>query len=109
MLLTSLVAVTVPMVVSFARLVARERERWTEARGIALQTVIVMVVLLAIAGGVAAVLLTRGSEATTELEQQQVTVDPSRYTNKTLCEAAGNTWTWAAATATNPGDAGSCA
>ena len=61
-------------------------------RGIALQTVIVMVVLLAIAGGVAAVLLTSGGEAVDDLENQQVTRQAGDYTNKTLCEAAGFSW-----------------
>ena len=44
-----------------------------DERGIALQTVIIMVVLLAIAGTVAAVLLSRASDVTGELENQDVT------------------------------------
>ena len=64
-----------------------------DARGIALQTVIVMVVLLAIAGAVAAVLLTRGGEAVTEIERQKITQDASNYTNKVLCSQAGFNWT----------------
>ncbi|WP_419910559.1 hypothetical protein [Candidatus Poriferisodalis sp.] len=43
-----------------------------DSRGIALQTVIVIVVMLVIAGGVAAVLFTRGSEAIGDLEDQAV-------------------------------------
>ena len=46
---------------------ARRASRFDE-RGIALQTVIIMVVLLAIAGAVAAVLLSRANETTTQLE-----------------------------------------
>ena len=45
-----------------------------DQRGIALQTVIIMVVLLAIAGAVAAVLLGRTGDVTTELENQDVTL-----------------------------------
>ena len=52
----------------FARSLALARAG--DMRGIALQTVIIMVVLLAIAGGVAAVLLSTGSEVTGELESQ---------------------------------------
>ena len=46
-----------------------------DQRGIALQTVIIMVVLLAIAGTVAAVLLTRAAETTDQLEQQDTVYD----------------------------------
>ena len=70
---------------------ARRASRFDE-RGIALQTVIIMVVLLAIAGGVAAVLLTRGSEATSELQAQEVTVSAYSYGNAALCRAAGHEW-----------------
>ena len=70
---------------------ARPR-RFTDQRGIALQTVIIMVVLLAIAGGIAAVLLNRGSEASNELQDQSVTVEPDKYTNPELCRAAGHSW-----------------
>ena len=65
----------------------------SDVRGIALQTVIVMVVLLAIAGGVAAVLLNRGGEAITDIENQKIARQASDYTNKVLCDAAGFTWT----------------
>ena len=52
-----------------------------------------MVVLLAIAGGVAAVLLSRGGEAVTDIERQQI----SRYSRRllrisALCQAAGFNW-----------------
>ena len=50
-----------------------------DVRGIALQTVIIMVVLLAIAGGVAAVLLSRGGEAVTDIERQQISRSADRF------------------------------
>ena len=52
---------------------ARLRATRNDERGIALQTVIIMVVLLAIAGTVAAVLFSRASDVTGELEAQDVT------------------------------------
>ena len=55
----------------FARSLALARAG--DMRGIALQTVIIMVVLLAIAGAVAAVLFNRAQEATDDLEAQDVT------------------------------------
>lgn len=64
-----------------------------DARGIALQTVIIMVVLLAIAGGVSAVLITAGGNAVDDLENQQVTRVATDYNNETLCVAAGFDWT----------------
>ena len=63
-----------------------------DARGIALQTVIIMVVLLAIAGGVAAVLLSRGGEAITDIERQDITRDAADFTGDSLCLAAGYSW-----------------
>ena len=66
--------------------------RAANTRGLALQTVIIMVVLLAIAGAVAAVLVTRGNEAVGEAERTDVTTDPADYTTEGLCEAAGFTW-----------------
>lgn len=63
-----------------------------DQRGIALQTVIIMVVLLAIAGGIAAVLLNRGGEAANQLENQATSVPASSYTNETLCKSAGYDW-----------------
>ena len=52
----------------------RRVSRFNE-RGVALQTVIIMVVLLAIAGTVAAVLLSRASDVTGELESTDVSGD----------------------------------
>ena len=60
-------------------------------RGIALQTIIILVVLLAIAGAVAAVLLTRAGTETDRLEDE--TDRWSDITNETGCEIAGGTWT----------------
>ena len=50
-----------------------------DTRGIALQTVIIMVVLLAVAGGVAAVLLSRGGEAVTDIERQEISRQASDF------------------------------
>ena len=48
-----------------------------------------MVVLLAIAGGVAAVLFSRGQSATEQLEAQNIASAPAtNYTSKTLCNSA---------------------
>ena len=66
--------------------------RGADTRGIALQTVIIIVVLLAIAGAVAGVLLQRGSEATSQLEDTEVVQSAYTYNSETLCEAAGFTW-----------------
>ena len=64
--------------------------RGGDERGIALQTIIIMVVLLAIAGAVAAVLLTRAGTETDRLEGE---VD--RWTdidNARGCDIAGGSW-----------------
>ena len=68
---------------------ARRASRFDE-RGIALQTIIIMVVLLAIAGSVAAVLLSRAGEETSNLEE----TDSAAYgiTNETGCNLGGHTW-----------------
>lgn len=68
--------------------------RGGDQRGIALQTVIIMVVLLAIAGGVAAVLFSRGQTATQQLEAQNISAAPAtNYTSKTLCNSvSGLEW-----------------
>ena len=73
-------------------------------RGIALQTVIIMVVLLAIAGTVAAVLFNRASDVTGELEAQDVTA--TRIDSEVECERhrMGSTQaTWTAS-----GNGGTC-
>ena len=65
--------------------------RGADQRGIALQTIIVMVVLLAIAGAVAAVLLNRAGSETDRLENE--TTDFADYGTQFSCETAGGTWT----------------
>ena len=92
-------AIVVSIVVPIAFLAARG---WlpkvaADVRGIALQTVIVMVVLLAIAGAVAAVLLNAGGQAAEDLERQDITRAAVDYSTSALCEAAGFNWTSAGA------------
>ena len=77
---------------AFLALRGRASSLIADARGIALQTVIIMVVLLAIAGGVAAVLLARGGEAVSEIENQKITRSASDFKASALCEAAGHSW-----------------
>ena len=78
---------------------ARRVSRFDE-RGIALQTVIIMVVLLAIAGGVAAVLFSRGQSATQQLEAQNIAAAPAAdYKSRTLCNSvSGLEWNDASGT-----------
>lgn len=73
-----------------------------DIRGIALQTVIIMVVLLAIAGAVATVLLTRGGEAVEDIERQDISREAGDFTSRALCDAAGFDFT--AAAGINAGD-----
>lgn len=63
-----------------------------DQRGVALQTVIVMVTLIAIALTVSAVLYTRGGEAADDLERQRLTRSPSDFSTQVLCEAYEFTW-----------------
>ena len=88
------ISVVVPIVAGAACLAARKRLPTLAAdiRGIALQTVIIMVVLLAIAGGVATVLLTRGGEAIQDIERQDIARDAADFTSEALCDAAGFSW-----------------
>ena len=68
---------------------ARRASRFDE-RGIALQTVIIMVVLLAIAGGVAAVLFTRANEATTQLDETEISkINYAEIKSFSLCKSSG--------------------
>ena len=61
-----------------------------DERGIALQTVIIMVVLLAIAGGVAAVLFARANEATEQLEDTEIAkIDYTTISSFALCKSSG--------------------
>ena len=101
MLTVGILSVTIPVVAGLVYLLAQRgklSKLAADARGIALQTVIIMVVLLAIAGGVAAVLIASGNEAVTDLENQDITRGAGDYSNQTLCEAANFTWTTATST-----------
>ena len=75
-----------------------------DQRGIALQTVIILVVMLAIAGTVAAVLLSRAGDVTSEMETQDITrvVDtPTECADASRMGTAGaGTWTGDAVTGT---------
>ena len=66
--------------------------RFADQRGIALQTIIIMVVLLAIAGAVAAVLFSRASTETARLEGSE---DTFAYAvgSRLQCQSLGHTWT----------------
>lgn len=96
----AMLAIAVPALIVIAYLGLRRAQstpmvrsltlaKGADTRGIALQTVIIIVVLLAIAGAVAGVLLTRGTEATNQLEETDVVRDARDYGSFTLCEAAG--------------------
>ena len=100
MLTIILLATIVPTLTGVACLALRNRlpQRVADIRGIALQTVIVTVVLLTIAGAVAGVLVTRGGQAVTELESEDVTRVYSDYLTEDDCRAAGGTWAAAACT-----------
>lgn len=94
MIAVALLAVGVPSLFGIASLGLRRQPKGIAAdiRGIALQTVIVMVVLIVIAGAVAGVLLTRGNEAVSDLEQQDVSREASDFSNSALCAAGGFSW-----------------
>lgn len=93
MITVALLVVGVPSLFGIVSLGLRRRSEGLPAdfRGIALQTVIVMVVLLVIAGGVAAVLLTRGQQAVSDLEEQDITLDVSDLP-ESLCTAPNFSW-----------------
>ena len=73
MLTVIVLLIVVPSVAGAAYLVLRGRlpNLVANVRGIDVHAVIVMVVLLAIAAGVAAVLINRGGEAMSDIERQQ--------------------------------------
>lgn len=100
MLVAIVIAVSVPIATGIGYSVLRNRmpEFVADVRGIALQTVIIMVVLLAIAGAIAGVLLTRGGEAVSDVERQQIARTAADYESKSLCEAAGFSWAHATQT-----------
>lgn len=97
MTIAIMVSTVVPIVAGAALLAAHGRlpRLAADVRGIALQTVIIMVVLLAIAGAVAGVLLTRGGEAVEDIERQDIARDAADFTSRALCEAAGFDFTHA--------------
>lgn len=95
-------AVPAVAVVSGFALRSRALKLAADKRGIALQTIIIMVVLLAIAGAVAAVLLTRAGTETDRLEDE--TDRWTDITNETGCEIAGGTWGDNDSDATTPDD-----
>lgn len=99
MIAVALLAVGVPSLFGLASLGLRRRSEGiaVDIRGIALQTVIIMVVLIVIAGAVATVLLTRGNEAVSDLEQQDVSREAEDFSNSALCVAAGFKWSTSAA------------
>lgn len=69
---TLVLALAAPAALGAAWLASRRswRPAVADNRGIALQTVIVIVVMLVIAGGVAGVLLSRGADVTADLQNQ---------------------------------------
>lgn len=96
-----LVSLLAPIAAGALLLVARHRlpKLVADARGIALQTVIVIVVMLAIAGAVAAVLLSTGSEVTSDLESADLSAacgavaiidDKGQSVNGRILSTAGN-------------------
>ena len=86
-----LISVVVPIAAGGLFLAARHRlQPAADERGIALQTIIIIVVLLAIAGAVAAVLLTRAGTETDRLQEE--TDRWSDITNATGCKIADGVW-----------------
>ena len=85
-----LVILAIGLLVPAAAAVLAQRRglatRLADIRGVALQTVIVIVVMLVIAGAVAGVLLTRGGEVVSDLEQQEV--GPVTEDNCTILEVS---------------------
>ena len=94
MLSIILLATIVPILAGVAYITLRNRlpQQVADIRGIALQTVIVIVVLLGIAGAVAGVLISRGDQAVTDLKRQDTDI-ADQYTTEEACDAAGFTWT----------------
>ena len=65
------------------RLVAASRR--SDQRGFALQTIIVMTALIAIALAVSAVIITRGGEVADDLEERNFTFDPTNARTEASC------------------------
>ena len=74
----------------------RRTSRFDE-RGVALQTVIIIVVMLAIAGAVAGVLLNRAGQTTDQLENTD-NIEWSEIDSESACRIAGGTWSAGACT-----------
>ena len=89
--MTTVLAVSIGLPVIAALMWSARRqifgERLADTRGVALQTVIVIVVMLVIAGAVAGVLLTRGGDVVSDLEGQSV--GPVTEENCTVLEVSG--------------------
>ena len=93
-----LVSVLAPIAAGALFLAARHRmpKPAADARGIALQTIIIIVVMLAIAGAVTGVLLTTAGRSTQEAESADVTttVDSAREcTTTSLVDSGPGVWT----------------
>ena len=95
MLIIIVLATIVPILTGVAYVTLRNKfpQRVADVRGIALQTVIVIVVLLAIAGAVAGVLISRGDQAVENLERQDRSQpDAGDITSRTECLQWDYTW-----------------
>ncbi len=95
MLTIILLATILPILTGVVYVALRNRfpQRVADIRGIALQTVIVIVVLLAIAGAVAGVLISRGDQAVADLERQDIARPPvANVTTRTECVRWGYEW-----------------
>lgn len=87
---TLALAVGVPAALGAVWLASRRSwmPAFRDVRGIALQTVIVIVVMLVIAGGVAGVLLSRADQVQSDLAEVNTSINPA--SSFEFCEAAGN-------------------
>ena len=94
MLQATVLALTAPAIFAVIALALRPLRRVADQRGIALQTVIIMVVLVVIGGAVAAVLINRsGSEVERFEDQGSSSLKAADYATEGLCEIAGHVWT----------------
>lgn len=91
MLEVALLAVAVPAAAVTLGLALRQATQAADRRGIALQTVIIMVVLVVIGGAVAAVLVSRTGTETERLEDADSQLDANQYPNEALCLQASTT------------------
>lgn len=99
MLEVALLALAVPAAAVTLGLALRQATQAADRRGIALQTVIIMVVLVVIGGAVAAVLVSRAGQETDRLENVDSSIDVDKYASKSLCEQRGHVWSSGACTA----------